>query len=511
MTSLLRTSRWAHASVTALVFTSLVSALNILPAKAVTAHDYRLKADVCVAQGDYEQAAQYYRLEAAIYRKLGDVNGAKVEEVKADRWTTAMDVFANMPPDRSELQKTFTGAKFEPLYGCYLGGYVEADERLNSQADPQGHPLASEEAFNALSQKKLATYFQYCHYGSENFPRWAKELSRRGMAPHIALEPNDGLDAVKDDFYLEHFARDAAACGGPVFLRFAAEMNGDWTNYHNDPHQYRLKFRLVHDVMAQLAPNVAMIWCPNASPEYNIDEYYPGDDVVDWVGINFYSVLHHDNDRYQPASFENPADMLNYVYQRYGSRKPIAICEYGASHREALDPAVDRSDVACAKIAQLFAALPRQYPRVKLIDIFDCDNISHARAGRQLNDYSITNSPPVLEAFRKAILPDYFLSSVCGSNQKELPSQVRPLTAGASLSGRVQLSAFVKTIENQPTIVYTVDGKEVSRFTTPGEYGLELNTNTLSKGKHVLALDVITSNGKKAGHKEIPVVIGPPS
>ncbi|MDQ2730776.1 MAG: hypothetical protein M3Y56_03880, partial [Armatimonadota bacterium] len=458
---------------------------------ATTAAAYRQQAEANVSTGQYAQAAQNFRSEAKIYRLHGDVNAAEAEEKKADRWTTLVEVYQSVPADRETLSSLYTHAKFEPVYGCYLGGYAEADDRLEGISGSDGQPMSREEALGQKLDKHLASCFTYAHYG-ENFPlNWAKRLSEKGIAPHVALEPNDGLDKVNDDEYLRKFAQDAASCAGPVFLRFAAEMNGDWTVYHTNPALYKTKFKLVHDVMARLAPNVAMIWCVNNIPEYNIPDYYPGDDSVDWVGVNFYSVLHHDNNASKPADFENPADMLQYVYKLYADRKPIAICEYGASHREKLNPDLDRSDAAATRFRQLFAALPRLFPRVKLMDIFDCDNLEHARPGRQLNDYSITDSDSVLAAVKGAVAPDYFLSTVLDKEQTNLPAYVRKLEPGSSLSGTASLSASIKTYDGNPTVIYRLDGKEAARLDRAGPYPLDLDTTHYSPGKHQLSVDVL--------------------
>jgi hypothetical protein len=121
--------------------------------------------------------------------------------------------------------------KFEPATGCYLGAYAEADDRLGGVRTANGHWMTREEGMGAVIGKPLATAFTYSHYG-ERFPsNWAQNCVRAGIAPQIALEPNNGLYEVNDDSYLQQYARDAAACGGPVFLRFACEMNGVWTNF----------------------------------------------------------------------------------------------------------------------------------------------------------------------------------------------------------------------------------------------------------------------------------------
>ena len=68
---------------------------------------------------------------------------------------------------------------------------------------------------------------------------------------------------------LKLVADDMARSHAKIFLRFASEMNGDWTNYHNNPAEYRRKFRLVHQVMRRRAPNVATVWCPYTFPRWN--------------------------------------------------------------------------------------------------------------------------------------------------------------------------------------------------------------------------------------------------
>jgi len=508
-----RRNRPAHIKLrTVEVLAVILSAVLLIAGagRSVTGADYRRMADSAVARGDYAEASRDYHLEAQIYRSHGDLQGAAVEEEKAARWSTHIQMFVDAPPDRSAQLAFYTGKKFEPVYGCYLGAYVAGDNSLGGGGE-YGNAIYANRAA-ALGErigKPLATSWDYANYGRPFPLRWAQALLNDGIAPRIALEPNNGLSRVRDDAYLEQFARDAASCGGPIFLRFAGEMNGDWTAWHNDPSLYKAKFRLVHDVMARLAPNVAMIWCVNQVPEYNMDDYYPGDAYVDWVGVNFYSVLHHDNDPARPAGFENPASLLEYVYHKYAARKPIAICEYGASHRERLDPAVDYSVLAADKLTELFSALPREFPRVKMVGIFDNDNLNGADVmpGRALNDYSVTDSDVMLAALTRCVAPDYFLPAVETGVQQALPTWTRPLTVGAHLSGVEHLSAWVKTYEDAPLLIYRLDGREVARVRGPGECRADLDTSLYAPGKHILSLQVLDSHGRTAGTEVVAVTL----
>jgi hypothetical protein len=226
--------------------------------------------------------------------------------------------------------------------------------------------------------------------------------------PNIALEPNNGLINVQDDAYLRRFARDAAESGGPVFLRFASEMNGPWTRYNGDPVKYRAKFRMVSSVMREEASNVAMVWTPYCAPYRPIPDYYPGDDAVDWVGINVYSVHHHDGNTHHPAHREDPADLIQPLYDLYADRKPIQISEYAATHYcTACKQYV--ADFAMDKMIRMYRSLPRRFPRVKSIYWFSFDTASGKAAE---NNYAVTDDPVILDTYRRLVAPAHFLPRI---------------------------------------------------------------------------------------------------
>ena len=163
-------------------------------------------------------------------------------------------------------------AKYEPRTGAYLGAYIEQDTLIDADID----------IFNELTGKKHASYFRYVGYGTMIPQEWLDKVKEAGAAPHIALEPNRGLTHVTDNDYLRAIARQMNEIDGPVFLRYASEMNGNWAAYSGDPEQYIGKWRLVHAVMKEEAPNVIMVWTVFTFPQRSILWYYPGDEYVDW-------------------------------------------------------------------------------------------------------------------------------------------------------------------------------------------------------------------------------------
>jgi len=327
--------------------------------------------------------------------------------------------------------QNFALGPYEPARGCYIGAYIELDPTVKGDVA----------AFEKLAGKKHCSYFRYVGYG-QPFPfAWVKELKARGQVPHIAWEPNQGLDAVQDDEYLRGWAEAARRADVPIFLRFASEMNGNWQAWSGDPALYVEKWRLVYRVMHQIAPKVVMVWCPFAVPQGSITSYYPGDEYVDWVGVNIYSVKRHDGDPKKIAG-EDPTELLRYVYKLYASRKPIAICEYAATHYcNALK--LRCPEFAVEKMRRLYSALPTEFPRVRMINWFSVNAASDNLAD---NDYSVTTDPQVLAAYRDIIASDYFLSEIEGA----------PVVQVAAVSGMPEAASEVPSEAGPPRPVTSV-------------------------------------------------------
>ena len=437
---------------------------------------------------------------------------------------------------------------YEPASGCYIGAYVELD-----------HNAAGEIAsFEQLTGKKHATYFKYVGYG-QPFPyKWVKDLRARQAVPHIAWEPNEGLSVVKDDEYLHGWAQAAARAGGPIFLRYASEMNGNWMAYSGDADQYIEKWRLVYRIMREEAPNVIMIWAPYATPRATIPLYYPGDEYVDWVGVNLYSVYRTDGDPTKPPS-DDPRDLLRYVYDLFAYRKPIAICEYAATHY-CVATKTQVVDFCLENMNKLYAALQSQFPRVRMINWFSVDT---ERNGLAENNYSVTDNPQVLQAYSSLIAGDHFLSAVpeevmlAGRGgespgtvaqapvtpvgpgepvapitpvvrppEPTLPVQTSVPLAGtragivapgevavvvqggspAALQGQVEVLADVGRLLEGETAMYYIDG-QFAAITNVAPFRMNLDTSTLGAGEHRIKIEVYNGADRTIGTAEASIIV----
>jgi mannan endo-1,4-beta-mannosidase len=108
------------------------------------------------------------------------------------------------------------------------------------------------------------------------------------------------------DAYIKATAKRMASIGCPIALRFDQEPNGDWypwgitnkaqngANEAKTGKRYIEMWRHVYRIFAAAkATNVLWVWSPNwqtlkAGKSLSFKEFYPGQNYVDWVGIDGY-------------------------------------------------------------------------------------------------------------------------------------------------------------------------------------------------------------------------------
>jgi hypothetical protein len=126
-----------------------------------------------------------------------------------------------------------------------------------------------------------------------------------------------------------------------VYIRLAHEMNGDWYPWSatsngvaigagNTVADYVAMWRHVHSVVESVGINstqVQWIFCPNATDSANshpMEDYYPGDAYVDWVGIDGYN--------FGGSRWTSPSARFTEPFSRIRALapgKPLSVPEFG--------------------------------------------------------------------------------------------------------------------------------------------------------------------------------------
>lgn len=128
------------------------------------------------------------------------------------------------------------------------------------------------------------------------------------------------LENVLDGAYDDHIAtlgQWMMNTHRPVYLRIGYEFDADWTDY--DPAQYVEAFHyLVDHFRTQGVSNVAYVWHSYAAAaRYDLMEWYPGDEYVDWVGASLFA---------SPLSANRP-HLVNVAELARTLKKPFMLAE----------------------------------------------------------------------------------------------------------------------------------------------------------------------------------------
>jgi beta-mannanase len=268
-------------------------------------------------------------------------------------------------------------AKYEPPDGqVYHGAFAVSQHSTNP-----GDYWLDVSTFENLANKHLAIVLWYADW-SANFQNSIGNIINQNLKPggrviEVGWMPSGvPIGDIANglwDAYLQQWFTDARNNGEPIFLRFANEMNGCWVDYdgwHNGgsistelgwqaTETYKAAWRRVYAIARQMhACNVAFVWAPNYTswpdpslPQYAWNHwrnYYPGDEYVDWVGVDVYDFEGWD-----------PRDSIRPFYEEYAARKPIMFAETAGHYETAVGADKERY------IGQLFSAMETAYPRIK--------------------------------------------------------------------------------------------------------------------------------------------------
>ncbi|MFZ3578283.1 S-layer homology domain-containing protein [Virgibacillus sp. DJP39] len=426
----------------------------------------------------YEKAVVYYNDSAKYWGMAGHADWGIVNKIRANHIGTELELYVEKPVT---LNKEL--GKFEPKSGTYLGLFL-AGQREHANPD----------LVEGIYGKNHAIYLTYTTWGKkyENtdsyFPMdFAREAKENGSGIQIGFEPMNGLDEVVDSEYIRQFAKEAKQSGVPVFLRFAGEMNGDWIPWGGDPEKYIEKFRLVHDIMEEEAPNVAMVWSPNFLPRDNIDQFYPGDAYVDWVGLSLYTIpFSHGKE----VLGGNPIDYLKPIYEKY-KHKPIMISEGAVSHYS-YETDKDYSEWAAGQIGNMYGFLPKMFPQVKAITYFNLDKKTTSY-DNQNNNYDLGASKIVDERYQRIITSPYFYDNL-NLNPLESPVETNYVPVKELTEAEDTHNAFVYAklpLGKQPyyVAVYQGDKKLGQSYTQPWDMKIDFKNIDPAKPLTIIAYD----------------------
>jgi Glycosyl hydrolase family 26 len=252
-------------------------------------------------------------------------------------------------------------------HGVYPGGQSGAEDDIT--------PADVESYEQTVGQQVAWVYFSNNWYGGSLFPlSTASWIRERGTIPFIRLmlrssdenptpDPRYTLDAILNgDFDSELIAwgQAAKAFGTPLIAEWGTEMNGywfawnaSWNGKESGAEKFRLAYRhIVETVRAQGANNITWVFHVNDSddpeePWNALENYYPGDDVVDWLGVSVYSAQTPQDDYWTDFTEQLDAVMPRLVAL---ADKPVFVLEFGVTKNNLLGDQAQWADEALTSL-----------------------------------------------------------------------------------------------------------------------------------------------------------------
>lgn len=240
----------------------------------------------------------------------------------------------------------------------------------NSGEEDKISPQTLKAYTDAVGKPVAWVYFSSEWYKTRAFPRKTCDwIQAQGAVPNIRLmlrDINDSADVHQNTIFtfskilngdfdddLKSWARGAKAYALPLIVEYGTEVNGYWFQWNgkwngagtldgfgdpavaDGPERFVAVYRHIIDLMkGEGAKNIIWVFhiANSDDPEDQLwnhfENYYPGDEYIDWIGVSCYGLQSPTDDWLAPFR-----EQFDPCYERIGemTTKPIVISEFGSA------------------------------------------------------------------------------------------------------------------------------------------------------------------------------------
>lgn len=283
------------------------------------------------------------------------------------------------PSNGGDTQQKTTTQPNESTTLIYHGVVTHSWSNLVTPGGNQTENIKAEvNAYEAAVGRTVA-FVEFAHEWDSDggtFPSdVVTSIKNRGATPLIFLnlrtidigqtDPVYNLAAINAgqfDSKLEAWADEAKNFGSELIVDWGWEMNGDFTPWNGTynggtiegPKNYRKAYRHIIELMRNRgASNIRWAFHVNF-PESPVESwnafenYYPGDDVIDIIGVSIYSAQFPTDDFF--PSFKSLMDPAYSRLNQMAPKKPVFVFEFGAATGNPLGSSVTWANDALSGI-----------------------------------------------------------------------------------------------------------------------------------------------------------------
>lgn len=300
-----------------------------------------------------------------------------------------------------------------PKDGCYVGGHRLGVSQTTVEI--YANHIGKTPAFWDFSIGKYAAV-------NDKFPKaWCENLIVLGIVPEIkyGIIPFQGFEHIakgKHDEDIEKFAESATGFGKPYLFVPFKEVNIKagipfkevhikaeiyWPHAGQPAGWFKEAWRHMHDIFERKGANANTIWalnylgtCSPAGVRKNLESFFPGEDVVDWVGFTVVNRVMLG----QPYTHFRYLFSPDYSWARHNHpTKPLALFEMAQSN--------NRNQPKW--IRKAYGDVKERFPAIKMVQWWD----SPAPVGGRFDNQRFSSNIKSIEAMQEVHGDSYFIGA----------------------------------------------------------------------------------------------------
>ena len=239
--------------------------------------------------------------------------------------------------EKQDLQTSYLGIFFpgprnDGLPDMIAVNGMERSQGINFDIISLYAPWGDRKGFE-LPKKEIAEILAGKRIPMISWEPWAGTFKMADSIPDLKNEKHilRYIDSGAFDPYIREVAGYLKTLEKPVFLRFAHEFDNPqypWSPAgDNSPADFIRAWKRIHRIFGEeQAGNVVWVWNPWKAA--GMEDYYPGDDYVDWVGVTGlnYGTLNTDAQWHEFDELYNPF----HTAVKNLTGKPVMLAEFGS-------------------------------------------------------------------------------------------------------------------------------------------------------------------------------------
>jgi len=280
------------------------------------------------------------------------------------------------------IQNNYKLSMYEPDDGCYIGAYVLGNRALDYNM----------QEFEEVTGRRHSIYIYNLVLGNPFPANWILECIANMKTPLVVIHPKEGM--TLNENFLYDTAESFSQLSVPMFVEFYPNPE----KYDILPDEYKQFYKKAEQIFNKYSSNTAFVWSVNINNVYSSNVYYPGDDVVDWIGLSIYEPIYRND-----VKVENDIwSKLDFFYNTYQYSKPIMITQFAVSHYSDTDHSYYINE-AKNRLSTFYDTIKNYYPRIKAINYMDF---------KDSENYKVTDNNSLTDLYKSTLDDEYFKYNV---------------------------------------------------------------------------------------------------